>query len=106
MKKVIISAALMALSFAASAMGPDYKKMPNGGYVYTGGAHVKGCSDRIQVGVSSQQFVIDCMKIDSKGVKTPDRRRSITNRYGRRDIVTYGMTTFYFQNNVLETIAQ
>jgi hypothetical protein len=46
------------------------------------------------------------MKIDSKGVKTPDRRRSITNRYGRRDIVTYGMTTFYFQNNVLETIAQ
>jgi hypothetical protein len=104
--KKFIALSLLALSFASVAMGPDYKQMPNGGYVYTGGSHIKGCSDRFQVGNSTQQFVIECMKIDSLGSKTPDRRRSINDRYGRRDIITYGVTTFYFQNGILESIIQ
>jgi hypothetical protein len=104
--KYIISALIIAFSVNAQAMGPDYKKMPNGGYVYTGGSHIKGCSNQFQVGTTSKQFVIDCMKIDSLGVKTPDRQRTITDRYGRRDIVTYGITTFYFQNGILDGIAQ
>jgi hypothetical protein len=103
MPKILI-AMIMVISTSAMAMGSDYKKMPNGGYAYTGGSHIKGCSNQFQVGSTSKQFVIDCMKIDSLGVKTPDRQRTITDRYGRRDIITYGITTFYFQNGILDGI--
>jgi hypothetical protein len=105
MKKFIILS-LMALSFTASAMGSDYKQMPNGGYVYIGGSHIKGCSNKFQPGLTKKQFVIDCMKIDAIAVKHPNRVRTITSQYGVRDIIEFGATTFYFQNGVLESIIQ
>jgi hypothetical protein len=105
MFKVLV-AIILVTSTSAMAMGDDYKKMPNGGYVFTGGSHIKGCSNKFQVGTSTKQFVVDCMKVDAIAVRTPDRRRVITTNYGTREIIGFGATTFYFQNNVLDAIAQ
>jgi len=102
----LLFALILAASTSAMAMGNDYKKMPNGGYVYTGGAHVKGCSNQFQVGTSTRQFVVECMKIDAIAVRSPDRRHVITTTYGTREILGFGATTFYFRNGVLDMIAE
>lgn len=102
--KKIITALLIAATLPALAMGDDYKKTKDGGYVYTGGAHLKGCSNRFQIGSTTKQFVIDCMKVDAIAVRSPDYRRSITDRYGVYDIIGFGQTRFYFQNGILSEI--
>ena len=97
---------MIATSLPAMAMGDDYKKTKDGGYVFTGGSHLKGCSNRFQVGNTTRQFVVECMKVDAIAVRTPDHRRVITGQNGVREILKFGATTFYFDNGVLGMIAQ
>ena len=104
MKAILGLVLAVVVSLPALAMGDDYKKNKSGGYSYTGGAHVKGCSNRFQVGSTTRQFVIECMKVDGVAVRTPDRIRSITDRNGVREIIGFGVTTFYFQNGKLDGI--
>jgi len=104
--KKLIAALLITISLPALSMGDDYKKTSNGGYVFTGGSHLKGCSNKFQVGSSTKQFVVDCMKVDAIAVRTPNKQRSIVDRNGKREIIEFGQTIFYFQNGILDGIIQ
>ena len=102
--KILIGLSII-LSTGAFAMGDDYKKNANGGYEYTGGAHIKGCSNKFQVGVSTKKFVVDCMKIDGINVRAPERIRTYQTRNGLSETYVYGRTTFFFRDGVLDGLA-
>jgi hypothetical protein len=99
-----IIASVITPSFAVSAHDTNYKRNKNGGYEYTGGAHIKGCSNKFEIGSSTKKFVVDCMKIDSIAVRHPEQIRQHYSQYGTTEIYVYGATTFYFKNNILDHI--
>jgi hypothetical protein len=103
MKSIVVVFALFSTS--VFAMGDDYKKNKNGGYEYTGGSHIKGCSNKFQVGVSTKQFVVKCMKIDGIAVRNPERIRTYQSRNGLNETYVYGKTTFFFKDGILDGIA-
>lgn len=103
MKKLLVLAVL-GFSTSAFSMGPDYKQTSNGGWVYTGGSHIKGCSNYFEVGKSTKGFVIECMKIDGINVRHPESVRTHRSKYSFTEIYVYGRTTFYFKDGILDYI--
>ena len=65
----------------------------------------QGCSNFFQVGSSTRDFVVACMKVDGIAVRTPDRVLTHQNQYGLSERYYYGRTIFHFTNGRLTAIS-